>query len=658
MKATALAVAMAALPLAATSPHVHAAGLGKIVVYSALGQPLRAELEVSANRDEAQSLIAKVASPDAFRAAGIDYAPALVNLHFSRELKERGGRRYIEISSDRPLNEPFVDMLIELSWASGRLVREYTFLLDPPDAPAKTAPAAAAAIAPPETRQPRAAETPPVAETRPVAPRPAVSVTLAPPSPERVPAKAPTSATGRTHTVAVGETLHKVAAATPLEGVSLDQMLVALFRGNREAFDGDNMNRLKAGKILSIPDAETANKATPSQARAEVLAQAADFNAYRKKLAGMAAAAPVSETRPTQAASGKIAPKVEDKMLATPGKDKLEVSRSEPVKDANSKVLQGRVSSLEEDLVSRDRALKDASNRIVELEKNLKELRKLAEIKNQAGAELQQQAQAAKPAAPAASPPVPPAPAAAVTTSSIVAVTETTLAAVTTSTVVPVAAAPIAEPPKPAEAQPPAPRPPAKPVQMPEPEPEEPSFLEANGMILGGAALAALLGGLGFATYRRKRHEAWAAEPIIVETDMSANSVFDSTSIAPPPSEQEASQFSSTGASMANVVETMDPVTEADTFLAFGRDAQAEEILLEARKADPQRLAIHMKLLDIYYGRKSVQAFADVAKQVHELTGGKGSDWDKAAAMGALLDPSNALYGAAGQEEHAATPPP
>jgi pilus assembly protein FimV len=90
-KATVLAAALAFLPLA-----TNAAGLGKITVLSALGQPLKAELEVTANRDEALSLVARVASIDAFRQAGIEYSPALVNLRFSKEIKERGGRRFIE----------------------------------------------------------------------------------------------------------------------------------------------------------------------------------------------------------------------------------------------------------------------------------------------------------------------------------------------------------------------------------------------------------------------------------------------------------------------------------------------------------------------------------------------------------------------------------
>lgn len=631
-KATVIAAALAILPLAS-----HAAGLGRITVLSVLGQPLKAELEVTANRDETPSLVAKVAAAEAFHQAGIEYSPALATLRFSRDIKERGGRRYLEITSDRPLNEPFIDMLVELSWASGRLVREYTFLLDPPDLAPRVPPAPIAApVVRTEPAMAKPAEKPAV--TMPVESRPAVeSRPSAAMQPRGKPAE---PAAGSSRAVVYGDTLSRIAAQTRPEGVSLDQMLVALFRSNKDAFTGDNMNRLMAGKILSIPDAGTASQVSASEARQEIVAQAADFNAYRKRLAAAAATAePAGDQGAKQTASGKIAPKVEDKAPQATGKDKLEVSRTES-RDAKGKPLQGRIAALEEDLVSRDRALKEAGSRIVELEKNLSDLKTLAEMKSQGGAKLQEQAQAAKPAPAAANKPDVPAPA---------------------------PAAKPAEADKPADAAKPAEaavavkpaevaKPPPKKIVAPPPPPPEPDFIEENAPLVfgGGAVLALLFGWLGFSAYRKKRAAAVEANATIAETDLSAHSVFSTTSIAPPPSEQEASQFSSTGVGMAAHHETVDPVVEADTFLAFGREAQAEEILLEALKAEPQRQAIHMKLLSIYAARKSASQFESVATELYSLTGGSGADWEKASAMGAALDPENSLYGSAsstGQEE-------
>jgi len=173
--------------------------------------------------------------------------------------------------------------------------------------------------------------------------------------------------------------------------------------------------------------------------------------------------------------------------------------------------------------------------------------------------------------------------------------------------------------------------------------------MEENGLLVmgGGGILALLFGWLGLSAYRKKRAAAAEANAPIAASDLSANSVFSSTSVAPPPSEQEPSQFSSTGIGMAAHQEAVDPVVEADTFLAFGRDAQAEEILLDALNADPKRDAIHLKLLDIYAARKNVFRFQAVAQELHEVTGGTGPAWEKAASMGAALDPENPLFGSA-----------
>src|SRR6185295_2456306 len=108
------------------------AGLGRLSVNSAIGQPLNAEVEiVSLQSGEEDSLTARLASPEAFRQAGIELSSALVGVRFS--IEKRGNRPVIRLSTVQPVNEPFLDLLIELQWATGRLVREYTFLLDPPE---------------------------------------------------------------------------------------------------------------------------------------------------------------------------------------------------------------------------------------------------------------------------------------------------------------------------------------------------------------------------------------------------------------------------------------------------------------------------------------------------------------------------------------------
>jgi pilus assembly protein FimV len=108
-----------------------AAGLGKLTVLSGLGQPLRAEIEVVAvQRAEAETLAARIAAPEAFREAGVDYGAVIPQMRAA--LQRRPDNRYvITLTTPQPVEEPFLDVLVELNWAAGRLVRQYTFLLDP-----------------------------------------------------------------------------------------------------------------------------------------------------------------------------------------------------------------------------------------------------------------------------------------------------------------------------------------------------------------------------------------------------------------------------------------------------------------------------------------------------------------------------------------------
>ncbi len=132
------AIALASCLVLSGMPLIaQAAGLGKLVVLSPLGQPLRAEIEVSATREELADMKAQLASPETFKQAGVDYATSLLSIRFNLD-KRPNGQSIIRLSSDKPINDPFIDMLLELNWPAGRLVREYTFLLDPPEAaPAK-----------------------------------------------------------------------------------------------------------------------------------------------------------------------------------------------------------------------------------------------------------------------------------------------------------------------------------------------------------------------------------------------------------------------------------------------------------------------------------------------------------------------------------------
>lgn len=612
LKLTLLAASISALSLGA-----NAAGLGRITVLSGLGQPLRAEVEVAATPEELQNMTARLASAEAFRQAGVDYAPSINGLRMA--IERRGGGAVVRVSSDRPINEPFVDMLVELNWAAGRLIREYTFLLDPPDTGAGRR---AVPVAAPEIRSG-------VAATRaelPAARRPLPAGRAARES----------GAAGRTYMVKPGDTLHRIAADNRPDGVSMEQMLAALFQGNRSAFDANDVNRLQAGKILRIPDAETARQLAVGGERGQLVGKSADFGRYRQKLAEQAANAPAKETPARQGAGGRIGAKVDDRAVMAGGTtDQLKVSKGDEGRmgAVGGDKSGARLQALEEDLVSRDKALKEANNRLADLEKSIKELQRLVELKSQG---LATTAEQAKPAVPAAAAPVeapasaqvnPPAPEAAKPEPDKVpdSIPET-------KSVSPAA------PPLPAPTQ-------AKPAEA---VPQAESSEDLSLVMGGGGILALLLGWGGYKLYQRRRAQvAPTTTSALSEFGEGSNSVFGSSggqSVDTGSSSQIQTDFSQSGLSSIDTDEGVDPVAEADVYMAYGRDAQAEEILLDALKTDPGRTGVHLKLLEIYAQRKNLKQFETTATELYSLTGGNGQDWEKAAALGRKVDPDSPLY--------------
>ena len=128
---TALALS-AALALTVIPQTSLALGLGRLNVQSALGEALRAEIDItSLTPEEASSLVVRVAPPEAYRAAGVEYNSALAAAQATLA-RRADGRPYLRVVSDRAVQEPFVDVILELNWASGKLVREFTLLFDPP----------------------------------------------------------------------------------------------------------------------------------------------------------------------------------------------------------------------------------------------------------------------------------------------------------------------------------------------------------------------------------------------------------------------------------------------------------------------------------------------------------------------------------------------
>ena len=203
----AVSIAIFAAALALTAPvSAFAAGLGKLNVLSPLGQALNAEIEIVALRPgEEDSLVARVAPLDAFTAAGIEPTAMLNTMRFAVE--RRGNQRFLRMTTTAPVNEPFVELLIELQWSGGRLVREYTFLLDPPEYKAQQQAIAAApkpaAPKPKPAPAPEATTPPPPVEAKPIEPAPAEPAAPVAPLIVPVPTPAPADSTAQAPSAAV-----------------------------------------------------------------------------------------------------------------------------------------------------------------------------------------------------------------------------------------------------------------------------------------------------------------------------------------------------------------------------------------------------------------------------------------------------------------------
>ena len=167
--------------------------------------------------------------------------------------------------------------------------------------------------------------------------------------------------------------------------------------------------------------------------------------------------------------------------------------------------------------------------------------------------------------------------------------------------------------------------------------------LSQNSLLLPGLGVAALAAGLGFWMLRRRRREDDGFSDSISADEFSANSLFGTTG------GQSVDTMTGASTQITTISEStpteVDPIAEAEVYIAYGRETQAEEILREALKRQPERQAIRLKLLEIYSGRKDTVAFGQMAREMHDMTGGLNEEWSKVVQMGAALDPDNALYG-------------
>ncbi len=666
------AVAVAAASLLLIQPVAQAAGFGALHVRSSLGQPLQADIDLTGvTPEEAQNLVAKLAGPDAYARAGLTYNPIVSSLRASL-VRQSEGNYVVRLRSTQPVAEPFVDVLVDLNWASGHVSRAYTFLLDPVGssntaqnfAPTPvvqaTAPGAAAATEAPSA-QPQAAAPAAAAPASTPARQPRQTARPKQAAPAAT-AAAPDATPGGSYTVQRGDSLYDIAStsAQGQDAVSLDQMLLALYRNNPNAFIGGNINRLRTGSVLKVPSQADAQKVSQREARREVVAQTSGFSGYRNRLATAAEANAATDTDSARQQSGSVSARVQDQATpAASGRDELRLSKADRTGKA------GAAAARDEELVAKERALKEMESRVAQLEKNLSDMQRLVELKN---AELAKAANTAKPAAAAApstaAPAVTaanaPAPAAVAASASAPAqpsaaapVEAPAAAPASSATAAAAASAPVAASESVAAASAPTAAPKKAPVVVAPPPIQEESFFSSllgNPMTLGlGGLVIALLGGL--AVYRRRQQkpeQGHGFQDSLLSQESTvmagANSLFG----AAGGQSVDTSQHSVFGADFriggGNESNEVDPIAEADVYIAYGRDVQAEEILREALEQHPERQAIRLKLMEIYANRQDAHGFQTIAEEMLAQVGASSPEWTEAAAMGRKFDPANPLY--------------
>jgi len=613
IKQISLAVCMAFMPIVG-----YTAGLGKLNVNSGLGEPLKAEVELlSVTPEELSTLTAAIASEEAYNVQGITRLGIHSNIRVD-VAKSDLGAPILRIRSNTPINDPYLDMLIQVDWASGRLLREYTVLLDPPEY--KQASNAASDFSPVVRPNVNAASTASVSSAaKPLAGNVKRS--------QKKSVRAETAEDASQKEAGVGElttkrgdTLAAIAQKMQVEGVSLDQMLVGLFENNKSAFANANMNQLKVGQIIKAPSVETLTAIDTKQAKQALKVHASNWNAYRNSLAGnVKTAAASEENEPKQSASGKIASAEDKSATIKPGVQdvvKLSAGDKSAVNSQKSGAAEAeaKVAALQEEATARENALKESLSRAAALEKQIEDMQKLLALKNQTMTELQKNA-------------------------------ETTPAPVAEK---PVAVEPVAkvEPKKELPAKPVVKAPP--PVVSPAPEP---SFFEGliDGLdikLLGGTSALAVLGaGWLFLRNKRRRELDSFERGILTSGGLRANTVFGNTTGNSSTSDTSfLTDFAQSADGSMIDTNDVDPIAEAEVYMAYGRDAQAEEILKDAIVKEPKRYELHLKLLEMYAGRNDVSAFEAVAGELYTTLGADDPTWAKIAEMGGKLEPDNPLY--------------
>lgn len=626
-----------ALALALGSSQALALGLGQIQVKSALNQPLQAEIPVLADSaSELQGLKVALASPDDFARAGLNITRMDVPLKF--KLVTRNGSPVIEVTTDTPVGEPAMDFLIEVNWANGRLLREYSVLLDPPGTIPVTTPVThAAPVTQAATSTPRATVAPAAAPAPAPAPAPVAAAAPAPAAPPPPAAPETAASAGSTYTVASGDTLWRIASDAS-GGGDVERTMLAIQRANPSAFVRDNINAMKRGAVLRIPGHDEVEQMTVAAARAEVRRQVDAWHGSRAAAAptvvsdvGHDAPAAPSAAAPAHGSGAHL------ELVPPASGDQGDGTGRSGVKGGTGSAevanLKQQLARAKESLASEQQKSGDLDTRVQSLEDINDKNQRLLDLKNGEIAELQRKLAAADAAAkaaaasassanaalastPAAAASTPQAasaapatatattPAAASTAGAMATTAPASTTSAATATTAALAAAPAVAASSKTTAKTAKPAPAASthalapaPVAAPATTVQPPWYMRPISWLIGGLVVLALLL-FGFRGRRRKTAALPAA-----------------------PS----------------------PTTGAD---GHAPDDSADEYaLIDELEQHPDDMASHLELASLYYAHRDQAKFEAAAARMHAyVTDPDEEEWQQVKAMGEELCPDNPLF--------------
>jgi len=633
-----------------------ALGLGDLRLNSALNQPFDGEIEIaSATSDELNSIRVGMANEDTFKRSGLD-RPAFLS-SFSFRVETSGGRPVIKLRSNTAITEPFVNLLVDVSWTGGRVLRQYTVLLDPPVfAQTPTTDESSMMTARGQTEETNPATgtidrstAAPVATEEAVATSSAATVpspttpntTAMPlPTPQAAPMEQPAVPSSRTnssaqtsyesgdnYTVKMGDTLSKIASQLRTEGVNTKQLMVALYRANTSAF-GSDMNVLRSGAVLRVPPTADIEAISPSEASSEVSRQ---YGIWRNSAASRETAAPAGE-----------------RLRLVPAQ------QSEPEQSsATSAASKAAAASAAAEKAAKEQAAHKAAEEA--------EAKRLLELKNAELARMQKQLSSAS---------------SAVTKSAAATSAASASVASEVAESAPSEPAPNAEPiePEVTATKPVATAPTAGPGLL--------DTLQDYWMQILGVGVVLILGLVFYfrrkqqasaesdstiatmtamdfdeqlrGTGSRSRSRGFADEHVEEHVEPAADS-YDSNDYEPPvasaptvrresPSQHVLSE-DTLSSETALHIEQQDALAEADFHMAYGLYDQAADIVKLAIERDPDRRDLMLKLAEIYFVWGNRDMFLDAARKLHDTRKQAApGEWDKVVIMGKQICPEDPLF--------------